>query len=76
MGMGTGGVPTTDNITETTDILSVGHPNISVVSSILSVVGIHTHTRGNSVAHVWLIRGVKINKLANLKIYYLILNSN
>jgi hypothetical protein len=41
MGMGTGGIPTTDNILETTEIfgcptdnipgkLSVGHPNISV----------------------------------------------
>ncbi len=52
-GMGTGGILTRlNNISETNDILSVGHPNISVVSSILSVVGIHTHNRGNSVAHV------------------------
>ncbi len=37
---------------------SVGHPSFSVVSGILSVVCIPTrtdiHTRGNSVAHVWL----------------------
>jgi len=55
--MGTGGIPTTDNIPETAEILgcrtnnipettemsgtlSVGHPSFSVVSSILSVVGI------------------------------------
>jgi hypothetical protein len=72
MGMGTGGIPTTDNIPETTEIinmiklsvlknqlsgiLSVGYPSFSVVSGILSVVGIQPvpipHTRGNSVAHV------------------------
>jgi len=34
-------------------ILSVGHPSFSVVSGILSVLGTHTHTRGNSVDHVW-----------------------
>jgi hypothetical protein len=59
MGMSTGGIPTTDNIPETTEIfgcptvvsgiLSAGHPNISV--SLGYIVG-YTHTRGNSVAHV------------------------
>jgi len=40
--MGTGGIPTTENIPETIpdSILSAGHPNISVVSVILSVVDI------------------------------------
>ncbi len=61
MGIGTGGIPTTENIPEKTEklgcptdnlpdnrffkklnfiVFMVGHPNISVVSSILSVVGI------------------------------------
>ncbi len=43
--MGTGGIPTTDNIPETIEryivsgTLSVGHPSFLVVSGILSVVG-------------------------------------
>jgi hypothetical protein len=43
MGMGTSKILTTDNIPETAEMsgtLSVGHPSFSVVSSILSVVGI------------------------------------
>jgi hypothetical protein len=52
------------NISFVSGTLSVGHPNISVVSGILSVgypsfyivscgYPTRTHTRGNSVAHVW-----------------------
>jgi len=71
MGMGTGGIPTTDNIPETTEKLGCTTDNIPETTEIyeyrntpefLGCLGYiiscgyptrtHTHTRGNSVAHV------------------------
>ncbi len=59
MGMSTGGIPTTDNIPETTEKLGCPTDNIPEYFSCLGYIvncgyptRTHTHTRGNSVAHV------------------------
>jgi hypothetical protein len=114
MGMGTGGIPTTKNIPETTEIFGFPTDNIPdnrffeiinfIISIKKSVVGFivgwppeffgclgyivscgyptrtHTHTRGNSVAHVciliWPFKYAKCERPGTLLSVRMIFNEN